>query len=109
VHVKRIIRQLVGLIGLTLLLTFGAAAIAPSVAVAQTDGYEGEDDGYEGEDDGYQGEDDGYQGEDDGAPEESPPPATGGSSLPNTGGVALIGLAVGSAAAGLAVRRLART
>lgn len=115
-HRQRITRKLFALVGLVIALTFGGAALLPTVASAQYDGY----DGYEGEDPtadcppGYEGYA-GYEGcGEDGTGGETPgetaaPPATGGGTLPNTGGIALVGAASAAAVAGLALRRLTRS
>ena len=115
-QVHRIIARIAAVIGLTLAITVGFA----SAAGAQYDGgYEGYE-GYEGTDDcptGYEGYE-GYEGCDDGtdpnaAPDETAAPPSGGGelggSLPNTGGVAVLGLAGAAAVAGLALRRFARS
>ena len=111
---QRITRKFLAMIGLALALTLGGGAMLPTVASAQT-GYDGYD-GYEGGDEcppGYEGYA-GYEGcgEDPGtAPDETaaPPPSTGGGTLPNTGGIALVGAASAAAMAGLALRRLTRS
>lgn len=110
---QRITRKFLAVIGLAVALTFGGAALLPTVASAQEDGYEG----YEGEEEcpaGYEGQE-GYEGCEEGtdggtAPDDTAaPPSTGGGTLPNTGGIALVGMASAAAAGGLALRRLTRS
>ena len=117
-QVNRIIVRFAALVGLALALAVGSATAAPTLAGAQYDGgYEGD---YDGGDDcppGYEGYA-GYEGCGEGtdpgtSPDESaaPPPASSGlgGSLPETGGVAILGLAGAVAVGGLALRRLIST
>lgn len=114
-QVHRIIVRLAALLGLALALTVGSAPLA---GAQYEGGYEG---GYEATDDcppGYEGYA-GYEGCGEGtdpgpAPggeSAAPPPASGslGGSLPETGGVVLLGLAGAVAVSGLALRRLIST
>ncbi len=115
-QVNRIIVKVAALLGLALALTLGSATIAG----AQYDGgYDGGEDcppGYEGYA-GYEGCGEGTDPDPDTAPDESaaPPPSSGGSvggsgaTLPDTGGVAMLGLAGAVAVSGLALRRLIST
>jgi hypothetical protein len=114
VQVHRIIVRFAALLGLALALTVGSAPLAGAQYEGGYEGdYEGQDDcppGYEGYA-GYEGCGEGTDGGTPGGESAAPPPAGGslGGSLPETGGVVLLGLAGAVAVSGLALRRLIST